>query len=96
MPRNIVCVYAVLLALAAGFGVTARGQSRGTDSASVRLVTLHTVADEVIPFGQQIIYGFTVDPTGSHHRVVSIPIGRYGHCQFTTGEVLAGLAALIT
>jgi pimeloyl-ACP methyl ester carboxylesterase len=62
----------------------------------VRLVTLHTVADEVIPFGHQIIYGFKVDATGSRERVVSIPIGRYGHCQFTTGEVLTGLAALIT
>jgi pimeloyl-ACP methyl ester carboxylesterase len=62
----------------------------------VRLVTLHTVADEVIPYGHQIIYGLKADATGSRHRFVSIPIGRYGHCQFTTAEVLTGLAVLVS
>lgn len=62
----------------------------------VPLVTLHTTGDEIIPFGHQVIYGFKTEATGNRHRFVPIPIARYGHCQFTTVEVLTGLAVLVS
>lgn len=60
---------------------------------SIPLVTLHTTADEVIPFWHELLYLPKVD-LSDRGRFLPIPVARYGHCNFTADEVLTafGLA----
>lgn len=53
---------------------------------SIPPVTLHTTLDEVVPFGHELLYLAKVD-TFERGRFVPIPVGRHGHCNFTTNEV---------
>lgn len=64
-------------------------ETRGT--LTIPLITLHTTRDAVVPFAHETFYAFKVDPTG-RGRFVPIPVQRYGHCAFTTSEVLGALA----
>jgi pimeloyl-ACP methyl ester carboxylesterase len=61
---------------------------------SIPLVTLHTTRDELIPFGHELLYLPKVD-LFDRGRFLPIPVDRYGHCNFTTNELLGafGLAA---
>lgn len=54
---------------------------------TIPLVTLHTTADEIIPFWQEWRYAFKVHPTGGG-AWVPIPVSRYGHCNFNASEAL--------
>jgi len=54
---------------------------------SIPLVTLHTTADEVVPFAHVLLYLPKVD-LFDRGRFVPIPVNRYGHCNFTTSELL--------
>jgi hypothetical protein len=60
---------------------------------SIPLVTLHTTRDEVIPFWHELLYLPKVD-LSDRGRFLPIPVGRYGHCNFTANEVVTafGLA----
>jgi pimeloyl-ACP methyl ester carboxylesterase len=58
------------------------------------LVTLHTVGDEIIPFWHQQLYRTRVELSGDGH-ITTIPILRYGHCNFTAGEVVTAFAILV-
>lgn len=62
---------------------------------TVPLVTLHTTGDDVIPFWQEILYATKVHASG-RGSFIPLPVFRYGHCTFTTGDLLAafGLLAL--
>jgi hypothetical protein len=62
---------------------------------SIPLVTLHTTADEVVPFWHELLYLPKVDLSG-RGQFFPIPAVRYGHCNFTATEVLTafGLAVL--
>jgi pimeloyl-ACP methyl ester carboxylesterase len=55
---------------------------------SVPLVTLHTTLDESVPFGHELLYLPKVD-LADRGRFVPLPVNRYGHCRFTTNELLA-------
>jgi pimeloyl-ACP methyl ester carboxylesterase len=59
----------------------------------IPLVTLHTTADELIPFWHELLYLPKVD-LSDRGRFLPIPVFRYGHCNFTANEVVAafGLA----
>jgi len=52
----------------------------------IPLVTLHTTADEVIPFWHELLYLPKVD-LSDRGRFFPIPAVRYGHCNFTPTEV---------
>jgi len=54
---------------------------------AIPLVTLHTTADDVVPFGHELLYLPKVD-LFDRGRFVPIPVNRYGHCNFTTNELL--------
>ena len=54
---------------------------------SIPLVTLHTTGDDVIPIWQELLYLLKFDPSG-RGRFIPVPVLRYGHCNFTTNEVL--------
>jgi pimeloyl-ACP methyl ester carboxylesterase len=60
---------------------------------AIPMVTLHTIADESVPFWQELVYLGKADPVG-RGRFLPVPVRRYGHCNFTTSEVLGafGLA----
>lgn len=54
---------------------------------SIPLVTLHTTLDDVVPFWQELLYLGKADLSG-RGRFIPLPVFRYGHCSFTTSEVL--------
>jgi pimeloyl-ACP methyl ester carboxylesterase len=58
------------------------------------LVTLHTTGDDIIPFWHELLYKAKAHPTGAG-RLTQIPISAYGHCNFTTGQILGAFALLV-
>ena len=54
---------------------------------AIPLVTLHTTADDVVPFLHELAYLAKADPVG-RGKFLPVPVVRYGHCNFTTNEVL--------
>lgn len=60
----------------------------------IPLVTLHTTGDDDVPFAHELLYLAKVRP-GGRGRFIPLPVFRYGHCNFTTQEILFGLAVLI-
>lgn len=75
-------------ALAAMVPYNASGRVR------IPLVTMHTTGDEIIPFWHQVLYRKKLLANGNF-GVIQIPIPRYGHCNFTTEEVLVAFALLV-
>jgi len=67
-----------------------------TSSGNLRipLVTLHTTKDEIVPYPHELLYAAKVRPS-ARGRFLPLPVFRYGHCNFTATEVLAGLGLLI-
>jgi pimeloyl-ACP methyl ester carboxylesterase len=61
---------------------------------SIPLVTLHTTGDEVIPFWHEPLYLLKVD-LFSRGRFIPVPVFRYGHCNFTTSEVVGEFIATV-
>ena len=55
----------------------------------VPLVTLHTTGDPIIPYWHEKLYAIK-----SGGSVPEIAVGRYGHCSFTTGEVVGAFGLL--
>ncbi|HEY7499605.1 MAG TPA: hypothetical protein VH740_13890 [Vicinamibacterales bacterium] len=60
----------------------------------IPLVTLHTTADEAVPFGHELLYLVKVRPT-DRGRFIPLPVFRYGHCNLTSQEILTGLGVLL-
>lgn len=65
-----------------------------TGDLSIPLVTLHTTADEIVPAVHELIYLAKVR-TEDRGRFLPLPVFRYGHCSFTSTEVLLGFGALL-
>lgn len=59
------------------------------------LVTLHTLYDPIVPFQHEIIYQQMVAAAGRSNLLTTIPVQRYGHCNFTGTEVMQALGMLI-
>jgi hypothetical protein len=66
-----------------------------TGKLKIPLVTLHTSNDPIVPSWQQTLYGHKVRVSRSTSMYLSIPVQRYGHCNFTTPEVLGGFSWLV-
>ena len=60
----------------------------------IPLITLHTTGDEIVPFWHQALYRKKLLANGST-GVTQIPILRYGHCNFTTNEVLVAFSLMV-
>ena len=58
------------------------------------LVTLHNVLDPLVPFQQEIEYQGLVTKKKSAFLTV-LPVARYGHCDFTAGEVIDAFSLMI-
>lgn len=61
---------------------------------AVPLVTMHTSADQIIPYWHETLYAAKARPTGAG-RLIARPVVRYGHCQFETRELIGALATLL-
>jgi pimeloyl-ACP methyl ester carboxylesterase len=72
----------------------ALGAYQTTGDLSIPLVSLHTVADEVIPAWHELVYLLKVDPV-ARGRFLPFPVPRYGHCNFTTAEVLGAFGVAV-
>jgi len=60
------------------------------------LVTMHTTGDNEVPYWHEPIYRTKTLFSGSTLKHLNIPIlGRYGHCNFTIDEVLAGFSIMV-
>jgi hypothetical protein len=62
---------------------------------SIPLVTLHTLADPVVPYWHEPIYAAKVASVNESANLTRIPVVAYGHCNFTTADVEAALATLL-
>jgi pimeloyl-ACP methyl ester carboxylesterase len=65
-----------------------------TGSLPVPVVTMHTLADPLVPYWQETLYAQKIFKAGSASKHTQIPINRYGHCNFTTNEIIASFAIL--
>ncbi len=61
---------------------------------SIPLVTLHTTRDEVIPFWHELLYLPKVK-LSDRGRFIPLPVFRYGHCNFTSSEVVGSFLLAI-
>jgi len=59
------------------------------------LVTLHTTLDPVVPFRHELLYAGKVLLAGRSGNLITLPVPRYGHCNFTIDEVLGAFALLL-
>ena len=65
-----------------------------TGNPAIPLITLHTTGDPIVPYWHQIYYRGKL--TANHNtNVTQVKIFRYGHCAFTTTEVLAGFSLMV-
>jgi hypothetical protein len=65
-----------------------------TGNLTKRLVTLHTTADDLVPFAHEPLYLAKVFLTG-HSGLVPLPVKRYGHCNFNATELLTAFALTV-
>ncbi len=59
------------------------------------LVTLHTLGDDVVRFDQALRYQHKVVASGQRRYLDTLPIVRYGHCNFTQTELQAAFGLLL-
>jgi hypothetical protein len=59
------------------------------------LVTLHTTLDEIVPFKHELLYRRMVNENQDRDFLTILPVQRYGHCNFTTEEILGAFALLV-
>jgi hypothetical protein len=55
---------------------------------------LHTISDQLVPVQQENYYHRLVRRTGSNDLLRQAFVARQDHCNFTSGELLAGVQAL--
>jgi pimeloyl-ACP methyl ester carboxylesterase len=91
-----------LVGASAGGIITALAMERHADvlgsglAACGPLVTLHTLADPIIPYWHEPIYRYNIwtKDKGSLHTNIPVLL-RYGHCNFSAPHVLLGFVLLV-
>ncbi len=61
---------------------------------TIPLVTLHTTGDEIIPYWHETLYEAKVQPSGEG-RLTHFVADRYGHCEFTTRDIVTSFGTLV-
>jgi pimeloyl-ACP methyl ester carboxylesterase len=61
---------------------------------SIPLVTLHTIGDDLIPIWHEVLYVAKADTMG-RGRLLPLPVFRYGHCTFTTNEIVGAFLLMV-
>jgi pimeloyl-ACP methyl ester carboxylesterase len=60
------------------------------------LITTHTRRDQQVPYLHELLYTLKTIASGSFLvRHVNVPVDRYGHCNFTPGEILFAFALML-
>jgi len=59
------------------------------------LVTIHTLNDPVIPYWHEPLYTTKTLFAGTVPDRINLPISAYGHCNFTSGDILAAFALVV-
>lgn len=59
------------------------------------LVALHNTLDPVVPFQHEVVYANLAAQAGNSNLFTTIPVERYGHCNFNIQEVGAAFALLV-
>jgi len=59
----------------------------------IPMVTLHTTGDPITPVWHELLYFLKAD-TFARAEFIPLPIARYGHCNFTTAELLFAFSAM--
>ena len=59
------------------------------------LVTLHTTLDGLVPFEHELRYLGLALLSGRIANLTVLPVRRYGHCAFTTEEILGAFAVMV-
>jgi hypothetical protein len=59
------------------------------------LVTLHTIADPLIPFSQETLYVEKAAARGSFRELAQIPVLAYGHCNVNSAQAAAALSLML-
>lgn len=75
--------------------LAALGAYETSGNLTVPLVTLHTLGDDVVRFDQALRYQRKVVAAGQRMYLDTLPIVRYGHCNFTQTELLAAFGLLL-
>ncbi len=68
---------------------------RTTGKLSRHLVTLHNTLDGIVPFRHELLYFGKVLANGGARYLTILPVPRYGHCNFTTEELLGAFALMV-
>jgi dienelactone hydrolase len=71
-----------------------RRSSTVNGSLGVPLLTVHTIADQLVPVGHETTFASRVRSAGSSSLLRQAYVSRPGHCAFTTAEIVASLHAL--
>ncbi len=61
----------------------------------IPLVTLHTLADPIVPYWQEPLYATKVQAEHSSSELSEIPALAYGHCNVSSGDAEAAVALLL-
>ncbi len=72
----------------------ALGAYQTTGELAIPMVSIHTIADEIVPVWHELLYLGGVDPV-ARGKFLPFPVFRYGHCNFTTAEVLGAFAVAV-
>lgn len=59
------------------------------------VVTLHNTLDPIAPFQHEVTYSQLVAAAGSSDFLTEIPVEGYGHCDFTTEEILRAFGLMV-
>jgi pimeloyl-ACP methyl ester carboxylesterase len=65
-----------------------------TGDLEIPMVTVHTTADDVIPFAHELLYALKLAPP-DWTNFTPLPIVRYGHCNFTGPEIGAAFLKMV-
>jgi hypothetical protein len=66
-----------------------------TGKRKLPLVTIHTLSDPVIPYWHETLYMAKTQLAGALLDHINLPVSAYGHCNFTSSEILAAFALMV-
>lgn len=59
------------------------------------LITLHTSGDQIIPYWHERLYRSKINSNGGDALHTHLPVNRYGHCNFTVGEIVGSFVIML-
>ncbi len=66
-----------------------------TGKLKLPLVTIHTLSDPVIPYWHEPLYTAKTLFAGTLLDRVNLPVSAYGHCNFSSSDILGAFALMV-